>query len=702
MRKPTYEELELRIKELEANQRAKESEIEEFYYILFEELNDAVFVHRIASNGPGAFIAVNRVACERLEYTREELLGLSPQKINSPSFKDKIPVLMKRLNQDKYILFETMHVTKSGKQIPVEIHSHLFTLDGHPIIISIARDISERKLLDTQLQKAYEELDNRVQERTMELLEINKQLNREINERKQAQNELRENEERFRAIADYTYDWESWVSPEGELLWINSAVERITGYSKEEYLSHNDRLSLIGVGDEIEEMKSLVMNAIKNRTSGNDIPFRLRRKDGSICWISISYQPIYSESGKFLGLRSSIRDITKRIEAEQDREKLTSQLRIAQKMEAVGTLAGGIAHDFNNILAAIIGYSELAEDSVLKDKPILPMIKEVLKAGNRAKELIKQILAFSRQGSGELKPVEIHLVVKEALKLLQATIPKSIFFNTHITSKCGTVLADPTQLHQVVMNLCTNAYHAMKETNGTLSVSLKSVPKLPDYIILNHSNLEDSYVELEVRDTGKGMTKELMERVFDPYFTTKKQSEGTGLGLAVVQGIVKSHHGFIHVDSTPGVGTTFKVFLPKAKQQKIRDTRAKVLNLPMGNEHLLLVEDEPQLARMQETMLRSLGYKVSAFTDSREALEYVKNYPYKFALMVTDMSMPHITGAQLAEQIIALGINIPMIICTGYSEIMNEEKAGEIGFSGFLMKPVGMRQLAHMIRKFLD
>ncbi|MBW2169460.1 MAG: response regulator, partial [Deltaproteobacteria bacterium] len=380
--------------------------------------------------------------------------------------------------------------------------------------------------------------------------------------------------------------------------------------------------------------------------------------------------------------------------------KLEAQLQQAQKMEAIGTLAGGIAHDFNNILAAIIGYTEIASLQVAEDDKAKESLKEVLKSGRRAADLVKQILAFSRKGEQERIPVQIGLIVKEALKLLRASLPTTIEIHQNIESDTGIVEADPTQIHQILMNLCTNAGHAMREEGGILEVTLTNVD-IDARTIRQYPDMSPGpYLRLSVSDTGEGMTPEILGRIFDPYFTTKEVGEGTGLGLAVVHGIIKDHGGAITVYSEPGKGTTFHVYLPVI--EKAAEPEKETLKpLPTGHERILFIDDEPGLVEIGRVMLGELGYDVVVRTSSIEALELFRIKPDEFELVITDMTMPKMTGDKLAKELMQIRPDIPIILCTGFSKRITEEKAKEIGIKAFVMKPLVMRDLANTVRKAL-
>ncbi len=432
-----------------------------------------------------------------------------------------------------------------------------------------------------------------------------------------------------------------------------------------------------------------------------DYEIEFKHSKGGTVWISLNVRPIFDEVDAIYAYEGFSINISERKKAEQEKANLESQLRQAQKMEAIGTLAGGIAHDFNNTLAAILGYADLALDNTPNHSPAKDQIKQVLEAGNRAKELVKHILSFSRKNAQERIPVQIHKIIKDDLKLIRASIPATIGIKQNIDSQCGTIRADPTQIHQVMMNLCTNAAQAMDEKGGILEVEL--TPTLLDTIDLeNEPKLEPGhYVQLTIKDNGIGIEQEYLDRIFDPYFTTKEVGKGSGMGLAVVIGIVKSHDGMIKVSSKPGHGTTFYVYFPIIEsqfQEKINDTGP----LPTGTEKILVVDDEKSIVKLTTLRLERLGYKVTSETSSKKALELFQSQPHAFDLVITDQTMPELTGDNLAKKLMEMKPNIPIIICTGYSSKMDAEKADFAGISGFIMKPVDKKELALTIRKILD
>jgi signal transduction histidine kinase/CheY-like chemotaxis protein len=378
------------------------------------------------------------------------------------------------------------------------------------------------------------------------------------------------------------------------------------------------------------------------------------------------------------------------------------QLQQVMKLQAIGTLAGGIAHDFNNILFPIVGYTELTMDDIPEGNPSRNNLEEVLKAANRAKKLVQQILTFSRQNDQEFKPLKVQCLIKEALNLLRATIPSSIEIHTSIDQDCGLVKGDPTQIHQVIMNLGTNAYHALQETGGKLEVILKET-----YLSYEQSQQMvgmkvGRHLELTVKDNGHGMSPQVLERIFEPYYTTKEQGKGTGLGLSVIHGIIKNHGGDISVYSQAGVGSIFRVYLPVIDDIDMEIEAPETVSESNGNEHILLIDDEESILDIERRILERLGYSVTPITDSEAALKEFKARPDAFDLVITDMTMPKITGDRLAQSLMAINPHIPVILCTGFNEDISEEKALSMGIDKFVMKPIVKNELAHTIRTVLD
>jgi len=395
------------------------------------------------------------------------------------------------------------------------------------------------------------------------------------------------------------------------------------------------------------------------------------------------------------------REIAEDRRAEEEENKRKAQLQRAQRLEAIGRLAGGIAHDFNNILAAIIGYAELLRYDLPEDSKAQGSVEAIYEAGIRAKDLVQQILTFSRQSEEEKKPLRISIVVREALALVRAALPATIEIRQKLASESDTVLANPMQIHQVLINLCTNAALAMGEKGGVLEISLEDADFDSEATASNPDLKPGGYVKLTIKDTGSGIAPEIVDRIFDPYFSTREPEHGTGMGLAVVHGIVKGSGGSIGVDSIVGEGTAIYVFFPRIEKRITPD--ARVLSpFPSGNERILFVDDEKALVDIGVQLLEHLGYQVVGRTSSIEALEAFRNQPEKFDLVVSDQTMPNMTGEMLAKELIRIRPDIPIVLCTGYSEIISEEKAAALGIKKLIMKPILMREISQTIRQILD
>lgn len=406
--------------------------------------------------------------------------------------------------------------------------------------------------------------------------------------------------------------------------------------------------------------------------------------------------PVLDEEGEFRYLVYIARDVT-------DKKKLEEELFQARKMEAIGTLAGGIAHDFNNILAAILGYTEMIQLALPKDSPLENDLNQIILAGNRASNLIKQILTFSRKKKPQKEELQINQTVHEAVTMMRSSLPTSIEIKEDIDPQSGIVLADPTNIHQIILNLFTNGFHAIGNEQGTLRISLKPVTISSERVADKPKVKAGSFVELAVQDSGLGMDESTISRIFDPYFTTKEQGAGTGLGLAVIHGIVEDSKGFIEVESTKGQGTTFRVYLPTTKQEKkekaAEDSRAPI---PRGTERILFVDDELDITRISKTLLSNLGYTVTVENQSLNALKIFQEDPHAFDLLITDHTMPGLTGGDLARSALHLRPDLPIILCTGYTTALSKHEALQLGIKKYVIKPLTTRELAEIVREVLD
>jgi PAS domain S-box-containing protein len=533
--KPTYEELEKRVADLEQQVKAYQTQklfgspefLSVLFDALFDNMNDAVFIHKILPNGdPGKFVQVNKAASKLLGYTPEELTSLSPLELDDPETGSQyIPSVMKQLRQTGSARFEAVQITKNGRPIDVEVSAVMKDVGSEPVILSVYRNISERKQMENQLLHAH-------------------------------------------------------------------------------------------------------------------------------------------------------------------------------KLEAIGTLAGGIAHDFNNILFPIIGHTEMLLDDFSIDSPVRKSLAHIHTGAVRARELVQQILAFARQEEKELSMMKMQPMIKEALKLIRSTIPATISIQYLLQSDCGPIKADPTQIHQIIMNLATNAYHAMAENGGELFVSLKEIQlekddlKTPDMV-------PGPYACLTVADTGTGMDKDVMGKIFDPFFTTKAKGKGTGMGLSVIHGIVKVMNGDILVYSEPGKGSRFKVYLPVVKTGVVKADDSPKEPVTGGSERILLVDDEKAIITMEKQLLERLGYQVTAYADSMEALEAFRADPAGYDLVMTDVSMPKMPGDKLAAALITIRPDIPILLFTGFSERITDGTIKDLGVKGLLMKPLLVKEIARKLREIL-
>ncbi len=389
-----------------------------------------------------------------------------------------------------------------------------------------------------------------------------------------------------------------------------------------------------------------------------------------------------------------------RADYEIERREMEQHLRQLQKNEAIGALAGGIAHDFNNILFPIVGFAEMLEEDLGGDKRFKKYVTEILSGAKRAKELVRQILTFSRQADQEIIPLQPHLIVKEVTKLIQSTIPSTIQIRQKIDKSSHTIMADPTQIHQIAMNLATNAFHAMEESGGTLTIALTNIDILegsPEFSSLDPG----SYVLFSVEDTGTGMEPNTMEKIFNPYFTTKPKGKGTGLGLSVVHGIVTNYGGDIFVTSSRNKGTIFKVCIPAVEKEQEKSLGQKLSEIPRGTGNIMLVDDELPILRIEELILHRLGYDTDTFSSSEEALARIQSHPHAYDLVITDMTMPRLTGDRLTQGIKKINPDLPVVICTGFSEKITPERAEAIGAQGLLYKPVVKTDMARVLAQVL-
>jgi PAS domain S-box-containing protein len=600
----------------------------------------------------GKLLKANDVICEYLGCSQEEITSRNPCDIMTSESKKLLSERLTQMGLGEKVIENPEYevIDKNGKRRWLQLNSkNIYDSEGLAGADVVAHDITAIKLA----------------------------------------------EEKYRSIFENAVMGIFQSTPEGRIISANPAFARILGYESPEAVLNTvtDMARQMYVHP---ERRSELLNLMDEQGTiqGHEIQFF--RKDGSIVWTNVNGRAVRDNGNKLLYYESIIQDIT-------DRKVLEFQLRQAQKMEAIGTLAGGIAHEFNNILSAIMGYTDMALGKLDKKSPIRRYLSQVYKAGERARDLVKQILTFSRQSEDKLRPLRVSLIVKEVLKLMRGSLPSTISIRQDIRSDLDMVLADPAQIHQIMMNLCTNAAYAMRETKGELKVSLVPVKIKPrDPLITLHGLTPDMYLKLTVSDTGVGIAPEILSRIFDPFFTTRRPGEGSGMGLSVLHGIVKICHGAITVESEMGKGTEFHVYLPLLKEKAEKREAGAAADVTGGKERILFVDDEEVLVQLGKDMLTGLGYEVIARTDSAEALELFRVRPDRFDLVITDMTMPNITGIELARELMRIRPGIPVILCTGYGEAITPERLKSVGLRGLILKPIIRRQIAEAVRRALD
>ena len=511
---------------------------------------------------------------------------------------------------------------------------------------------------------------------------------RDISERKHAEEALRNSEEKYKNLVENIKEVIYTLDKNGVMTYISPAIKTILGYDSSEMIGKSFAGFIFreDLSHKEERFKTVLSDPIGPEE------YRLLSKSGEIRWVQTSNMPILEEN-QTIGLQGVLTDIT-------ESKRLQFQLQQARKMESFGTLAGGIAHDFNNILGIIIGNAELAMDDVPRWGSVHMNLEEIIDASLRARDVVSQLLSFARRTNMEKKPINIDQIVKESLKLLRSSIPTNVEIRKNIAKDIDTILANPTQINQILINLSSNAHHSMPK-GGILEICLKNV-ELDEDNAAQYSDLNPGrYVNLKVSDTGHGIPAKVMDRIFDPYFTTKEMGKGTGLGLSVVHGIVKSHDGAISVNSVQGEGTTISIFFPVVEQQVAIETETDE-ELPTGNEKILFVDDEKSILFAGRNRLERLGYKVEIRLNPVEALELFRANPDQFDLVITDMTMPKMTGDMLVKEILKIRPDMPIILSTGFNEKIDEEKAKQIGIRQYIEKPLNRRILAKVVRDVLD
>jgi PAS domain S-box-containing protein len=634
------EELRLKAREFEGRK--------EKYLAVLEQSKDNIFLLDLETR---SILEANRALRELLGYTDDEMTRLTVYDFIVAPPEDVDQKIAEVVERGSIFLSHRKYRSRQGRLVDVEVSANLIAYSGKQALCIVSRDIGQR----LQTEKV-----------------------------------LAASEEKYKSLIQASNDG-MYLLYNRKFEVINPKFEEMFEVTLEDVNRPDfDFIELVASRSRplIEERNQKML---RGESLDSKYEFTAISKSGKEIDVEASVSYIKYKDG--IAVQGVIRDIT-------ERKRLEQHLIQAQKMEALGTLAGGIAHDFNNILGAIIGYAELSLYEVPSEDPIHRNLGRILDASERARELIKQILAFSRRSQYKRKPLRVSQVASEALRLLRSILPANVVVRYEAEKNNSLALADPVQIHQVMMNLASNAADAMQERGGVLTFSLRDVS-----IVNRPPGKEDfkpgPYVELTVSDTGHGMTPEVMKRIFEPYFTTKELGRGTGMGLAVVHGIVKSYNGDISVYSEPGEGSVFKILLPRVGKAEAADSRPKITIIG-GDERILFVDDEKDLVTVGKKILEQLGYTVVSSTSSLDALDEFRAAPGQFDLVITDQTMPYMTGVQLAENLQKVRPNIPIILCTGFSQTVARERCLELGIKEFVLKPINRQHLAQAIRRALS
>ena len=640
------------------------------YRLLAENLSDIIWILDLERM---IFTYISPSVQRMQGYTPEEIIPLPLEKFLKPESYEKMIKILKEeleiegkpgIDPERSRTFEVQMIRKNGTCLWAEMSINFIrNIEDQPVgVIGVTRDITERK---------------------------------------EVEDKLKEGEERYGMLFNSIKDAVFVHQPAsdgglGKYIEVNDVACKRYGYHREEFLN----LSPLDISSSRQNNEDADHYTRKILAEKYGVFERIHKtRDNKEFPVEVSAY-LFDFHGKPT-IISIARDITERKRAEEEKTALETQLQQAQKMEGIGTLAGGIAHDFNNLLSPIMLHAELAMSDLPQNDPLQHSMKEIYKACLRARDLVKQILTFARKGSEEKIAMKSSLIIKDSIRFLRSVIPTTINIHYDTRTDQDTILADPTQVNQIIMNLCTNAAHAMNEKGGTLKVILDNEDISYSRATRLAGLKPGKYLKISVHDTGSGISPDFIGKIFEPYYTTKNVGEGTGLGLAIVHGIVKSYDGDIKVESNPGKGTTFHVYLPLVDTE-ILDHDDTTSDIQRGTESLLIVDDEKAAVDISCKMFEKLGYRVTAITSSIEALEVFRNNPENFDLVITDMTMPNMTGEDMAKEIMSIKPGIPVILCTGFSDKIDEKKAKAMGIACFIMKPIIISEIAKNIREVLD
>ncbi len=592
-------------------------------------------------------------------------------------------------DMDGFETAELLRARQKTRHIPI-IFLTAISKDSHHVFKGYEKGAVDYlfKPIRPEILQSKVRIFTRLHQQRKELERTRDDLQETVADLRESRQKLRESEEKYRLLVENANDV-ILIIQEGYIRFHNPRAEEVSGYTGEElrarpftdYIHPDDR-------EVVLERQRMRMAGI----SSGIYSFRCCSKSGEDIWTETDAVQIQWE-GK-AAILAILRDITLQ-------RRLEGKLQQTRKMEAIGTLAGGIAHDFNNILGVIIGYTEMSLRGLGDTEQVKRNMDQILHASERARELVQQILTFSHKNEQEFMPVVLNPLIRETMKLLRASLPKTVEIRQIIPPEPLSILSSPSQIHQILMNLCTNAFHAMEEKGGVLEVSLAPCRVDAETQWQERSLLPGNYIRLTVRDSGCGIDKGILPRVFDPFFTTKEVGKGTGMGLSVVHGIVKNHKGSLHVDSEAGKGTVFEIFFPQILCP-VRGEKKTEYRLPPGSGNVLFVDDEELLTEIAKQMLERLGYTPECYNDPVMALDSFRKQPSRFDMLISDMTMPRMSGETLAREVLKIRPEMPVILCTGYSDSMNEEKARHMGVRSLLFKPLDITRLARGIHQVMQ
>ncbi len=761
--KPTYKDLE----------KTMRKQAEAKYRGIFEASKDAILIFDM----DGVIREANPAASELYGYIHDEMIGLSGKDIVHSDHQHVFKEFVEKVSEGGIVHLESIDIRKDGSLFQVEVKGGGLTYNGDPHLLSIIRDVSEKKNLLSQLQatleatvdgiivvgidgkikvfskrfkkiwnmpdsvlnskdakqvlthvldliKEPEVLSRKVQAaftefntnyfdtlylkdgRIFEYYSRPQKINdktigrvwgfRDITDRKQAETALLESEAKYRELVQNANSIILRVDTKGNITFFNEYAEKFFGYKAEEVIGKNVLNTILPETDSSGRNLADLVSSVKEHLeqyASNENENRLR--NGKRVWVAWANKAVYDLKGDIKEFLCIGNDIT-------ERKSLEKQLKQSQKMEALGTLSGGIAHEFNNLLGIIIGNTELALDDVPEWNPAKDCLEEIRTASLRAKDVVRQIMSFARQTSAQRKPIQISTIIQESLKLIGTTIPTTIEINRQIRCESELILANPIEINQILMNLCTNSVHAMSDQTGILEVGLEAIA-LDSNSARQYEDLKPGeFVKLTVKDTGHGIRTNIIDKIFDPYFTTKDVDVGLGMGMAIVYGIVKKHDGAIKINSAVNKGTVVECLFPIIKDAGELQVVEIPEELPTGTETILFVDDEASLVKMVKQMLGRLGYLVTGKVSSIEALKAFQADPAQFDLIITDMAMPQMAGDQLVQKLFKIRSDVPVIICTGHSDRIDKEKAVALGVAAYQMKPYDKKVLANTVRRVLD